>query len=67
MCKNPQQPAIAIERVQQGNKNPLVLQYAAKVDEQSQQKFKVSLLLTSEKDESTALMHCMHLCTVTRH
>jgi hypothetical protein len=37
--------------VQQGNKNPLVSQYAAKVDEQSQQKFKVSRLLTSEKDE----------------
>lgn len=49
--KNPQQRAIAIERAQQRNKNPLVLKHAVKVYEKSQRKFKDSRLLTSEKNK----------------
>ena len=63
--KNPQQRAIAIERAQQRNKNPLVLKHAVKVNEKSQRKFKDSRLLTSEKNKmnqrKNVLMHCMHI------
>ena len=59
-----QQRAIAIERAQQRNKNPLVLKHAVKVNEKSQRKFKDSRLLTSEKNKMNRRKNRLNaLCT----